>query len=160
MSRSQDDIQIESERLTTLLSTLHYYRYRDYIYDPFRYKPLFTVEEYVWTFTKYPQYSKNIINNLNNSLKDVPTLKEPSLDESSAIISKYLTRANNSEISKMQQMIEISNIFRFLSERQIWKVYEQQHRFKNVVKQKLIEFEPKWPPANVFYKKLFPQPNK
>lgn len=166
----------EAERLSQYIDSQYYYRYGNCIFDPWRFRPLYTISEFAWSFTNQPSLAPMTAIYLSELLEDIPRAKDMKIITMIKVSKDYFDRfeqipkdSNGNSLTESQRKNMkakvISQMFRF---------YFQKNYIKNVVlptrkklddnynlytamKKKLLELhdDHHWLPAMDFYNKIF-----
>lgn len=155
----------EANRLKDYIDSTQYYRYRNRVYDPFRYKPLYTIAEFAWTFTEVPRIAPVTAIYLEQILEDIPVVKGMSKREMVASAKKYLDEYLVEEsskhasyyIRKNRKARSISRLMRVMGQPDFIRIVLKENKsLFNVGKKKMLElYDQNWLPGMQFYQRIF-----
>lgn len=159
----------EAHRLAKYIDSMQYYRYRNCIYDPWRYKPIYTISEFAWTFTQHPCIAPLTAIYLNEVLEDVPDLKDMNKQEMVIACRKYIDAFHalqaQTSVKSMENYIKKNKRVRALA--LVMRVFAQNSFYNTVLKQEKLLYDvgrerlialheiDHWAPALDFYQRIY-----
>ena len=158
----------EAKRLQKDLEAQCFYRFRNCLYDPWFYKPRYTIKEYAWAFCKEPSLAYMTAHYLDELLEDIPSTKEMTKTEMIAGCKHYLDEftkvADANPENRTKRAVAVSRVIRFSGQKEFLRDVALPDRkvrgersLYDTMKRKLLDIyiENHWQPGWEFYQRIF-----